>query len=375
MAESEILEISVVIPTLNCAKRLKSHMTKAEEWLPFVRQVIIVDSYSTDGTSEIIQAYEQKFGLTTLSCPKGLYSSWNYGVAHTECPYVYFSTVGDTITYDGLKSLYQSAEHLGAEVVISPPVFEFDDRCNGYESQWPIHEIVERLDLNRPILCDPRLLYDFILVFLERGILGSSASNLYRAETLKRLPFSEDYYAAGDSAWMVQNCFDVKTAIVPQSFSTFLFHKKDWSFDSAHIKSSQMLRERFAFEAFLKSIENTRTLSENLSSRCQELVIQALDAKQINKCERLSDLLLLIRDFQKLKKMDHNESYEFRAIILRLEFLCEREIGRRYRKFMGAARNLWPPALSSRRRLKDLRVELSNLITDVPIADYTLESE
>jgi hypothetical protein len=66
---------------------------------------------------------------------------------------------------------------------------------------------------------------------LLRGILGSSASNLYRADVLKRFPFRTGFGTAGDLAWGLEHAGETRFAIVPRSSSTFMFHPKSYAKD------------------------------------------------------------------------------------------------------------------------------------------------
>lgn len=47
--------IGVVIPTLNCAHLLPDHLDSMQPWLDLVEQIVVVDSYSDDGTWEMLQ--------------------------------------------------------------------------------------------------------------------------------------------------------------------------------------------------------------------------------------------------------------------------------------------------------------------------------
>ena len=92
-------------------------------WMDLAQELIVVDSYSTDGTFELLQAELRHPRLSLLQCPPGLYQSWNQGISRVQSKYSYVSTIGDTITREGLEHLTATAEALGSDVVISPPKF------------------------------------------------------------------------------------------------------------------------------------------------------------------------------------------------------------------------------------------------------------
>jgi hypothetical protein len=163
-----------------------------------------------------------------LAHPPGLYQSWNFGIAQCRAPYVYVSTVGETITRAGLEALFRAAESLRADVVISPPrMVKMSGEAK--EKTWPVHGLVEELQLQRPCGLDGEAVELFAVAHLLRGILGSSASNLYRTETLQRFPFRTDFGTAGDHAWGLEHSREIRLAVVPESFSTFLFHPKAYA--------------------------------------------------------------------------------------------------------------------------------------------------
>jgi hypothetical protein len=91
----------------------------------------------------------------------------------------------------------------------------------------------------------------FAVANLLRGILGSSASNLYRAEILQRFPFRTDFGTAGDLAWGLEHGAEIRLAVVPESFSTFVFHpksyaKSDYAVDDMSLKCLRLARESLA---------------------------------------------------------------------------------------------------------------------------------
>ena len=233
------LPIGVVIPSYNSLQYLPAHMQSVQEWVEMVEQIVVVDSNSTDGTVEYIRQHLTHPNLHIFSRPPGLYASWNYGIGQLSTKYTYVCTVGESITPGGLRHLFETSERLGSDVCISRPQFLDMEGRTVEGIRWPIHQIIE--DLN---VCEPCLLSQAEAVFyVLRGggsaILGSSASNLYRTAVLQKNPFPTDCSSAGDTAWTLLNCCDVRFAVTPESFSTFLFHP------TSHQLNRKMLTEKF----------------------------------------------------------------------------------------------------------------------------------
>lgn len=216
------LPISVVVPTLNSATAIDVHLASILEWHSLVEEIIVVDSYSQDDTVERVLKKLPRAKI--ISTAPGLYSSWNKGVEQCSAEYVYFSTVGDTITVKGMRSLAQQIRDLNADIIVSlPKISNFlDGRCRLYE--WAPHRFVKHSRITSTRVVAP---VDFLVasvLYLPLCMLGSSASNLYRADVLRRMPFPEDSGSNGDTLWTMRHGLRASVAISPQVLSTFLLH-------------------------------------------------------------------------------------------------------------------------------------------------------
>ena len=89
--------------------------------------------------------------------------------------------------------------------------------------------MLSSLRISSPILLEGLKLFYFTFLHLPAAVLGSSASNLYRADVLQRRPFPTDYGTVGDGAWGVLNVFDCRLGVTPEMFSTFRHHPKAYA--------------------------------------------------------------------------------------------------------------------------------------------------
>jgi hypothetical protein len=199
------------------------------EWLPEAQEVVVVDSISSDGTLELIKAELRHPGLRFLTHPPGLYQSWNFGVQQIKAPYCYISTVGETISAEGLRHLASLMDQLRCDVAISLPRF-IDEQGKPVRSHdWPIEDMLSTLRVREPIALEGAGLFWLTLAHYRNAILGSSASNLYRTACLQERPFPTGYGTAGDGGWGLENCLKIRLGLTPRVFSTFREHPKSYS--------------------------------------------------------------------------------------------------------------------------------------------------
>jgi glycosyltransferase involved in cell wall biosynthesis len=224
-----MLPIGVVVPTRNSAPLVAQHLETIRPWLDQVEEVVVVDSFSKDGTVELLKTGLQHPFVRFLEHPPGLYQSWNFGISQLKTEYCYISTVGDGITREGLQQLADVISRLRGDVVISKPRFVDVNGSASPPPRWPIDDLLTTLNVTEPKVLEGMGLLLFTLLNYRDAILGSSASNLYRTRVLQENPFPVDYGTAGDCGWGLANCLKIRLAITPQVFSTLREHPKAYS--------------------------------------------------------------------------------------------------------------------------------------------------
>src|SRR5207248_1354657 len=135
-------------------------------------EVIVVDSYSSDGTFEFLQTELRHPGLKLFQCPPGLYQAWNNGIGQLHAKYTYVSTIGDSITRQGLEHLVATAETLGSDVVISRPEFVSTEGTPLDDRRWPVHELVDSARITRIVHLEPWHAFLVAILNLPEGMLG-----------------------------------------------------------------------------------------------------------------------------------------------------------------------------------------------------------
>jgi hypothetical protein len=218
----------MVVPTYNCRHLLLAHLRAMQAWLDLIEEVIVVDSRSTDGTLDLIRSELRHPRLRIIDRDRGLYQSWNEGIAATTGDWVYISTAGDLITRNQLLHLREVGEALGASVVVSAPDFAHEDGRPHRDLGWPPAKLLAAFGQGHPFVMAPEATQFLAFQNCPNAILGSSASNLYRGPHLRARPFPTEYGVVGDTAWIMRYGHETRLALTPRSGSTFCIHEKEF---------------------------------------------------------------------------------------------------------------------------------------------------
>ena len=220
-----VSSISVVIPVYQSAERLPEHIESLRRLRPMIHEFIWVITESPDGSHEIAREAAKELGGQILEVPRGLYQAWNSGIARASGDFIYISTIGDTITPQGLNALSHCLNKTKADVVFSPPTIFPSSRANlKHSKHWPV--FVFRRVLNR---------FSGVLLPTEKaalmqsisgvsGLLGSCASCLFSTFFLQCRPFPTDHHHYGDTAWTFQNLPEMRLAYYPKPVAQFTIH-------------------------------------------------------------------------------------------------------------------------------------------------------
>ena len=172
--------------------------------------------------------------------------------------YLYFSTVEDPITADGLTHLHEVMSSNNADVVISPPEMRNHDGSESVEVDMPSNRLATALSQNGfdSIVFSKAEAIALLCGFLPHGILGSSASNLYRTNLLKKHPFPTNFGHCGDTAWGVSVSPIAKIAFTTRKCAHFLMQTTHSKVDPETQKKTHQALSILAKETLEKSSAN-----------------------------------------------------------------------------------------------------------------------
>ena len=218
----------MVIPVYQSAERLPGHIESLRRLLPMVHEFIWVITESPDGSHEVAREAAKELGGQVLEVPRGLYQAWNSGISLASGDFIYISTIGDTITPEGLDTLSVCIRKNQADVVFSPPIISPATGTNLKRSHhWPVF-VYEKV-LNRFGGVRVPMEKAILLQILSgaSGLLGSCASCLFRTSFLQGRPFPTDYHHIGDTAWTYQNLAEAILAFHPDPVAQFQIHDSE----------------------------------------------------------------------------------------------------------------------------------------------------
>src|SRR5579884_855981 len=268
--------IGVLIPTFNCVELIAGHVESLNSWIDLAAEVVVVDSESKDGTMEFLKKNLRHPNVRFLQHPRGLYQSWNFGIRNLTADYTYISTVGDSISREGLQYLRQIAVEHQCDVVASKPRFVDNDGLDQPDMLWPIDDVRGHFPGHEPLVLEG---FELLLLALRNGtsaILGSSASNLYRTKCLQERPFPTDYGTVGDGAWGLINCYAVRMAFTGKIFSTFRDHPKAYPRSDYFVESLNVKLFRLACERYLNYVKQSKERREQARVANVDLVMRTL---------------------------------------------------------------------------------------------------
>lgn len=217
--------ISVVIPVYQCSERLPEHIECLRRLRPNVHEFIWVITESPDGSHKIARKAAQELGGQVLQVPRGLYQAWNSGIARATGEFIYISTIGETITPEGLNALALCIQKNQADVVFSPPTIFPSSRANlKHSMHWPVFVFREALNRFSGVIVPREKAVLIQAISGASGLLGSCASCLFSTFFMQCRPFPADHHHYGDTAWTFQHLPEMRLAFYPNPAAKFTIH-------------------------------------------------------------------------------------------------------------------------------------------------------
>lgn len=115
--------VSVVIPTFNCKAMVRDALesVKAQSYSPL--EIIVVDSFSTDGTAELATQYATVYSFGKDPSQKNVFGApfqRNYGVSKANGEYIYWFDSDMRMKPDTVQRCVDTIERTAADAIIVP---------------------------------------------------------------------------------------------------------------------------------------------------------------------------------------------------------------------------------------------------------------
>ena len=230
--------LSVVVPTYNCAPLMERHLASIAKWVDLADEIIVVDSRSIDGTLALIRSHLHHPNLRIIERDRGLYQSWNEGIAATTGDWVYISTAGDIIGREHLARLLAAGVGTNADVVVSPQRFVDETGEPIVDGPFLNPAMHAALAPFGQVVVPPLLVRLFAFRKAKpNALLGSCASDLFKGSFLRARPFPTDYGTHGDTAWTLRHSGEMSICLVPVAGADFCIHAKEPVAEAGDLKS------------------------------------------------------------------------------------------------------------------------------------------
>lgn len=115
--------VSVVIPTYNCRDMLRECLESIQSQTYTPIEIIVVDSFSTDGTAELAARYGTVFSFGRDPAQKNVFAvpfQRNYGVSKANGRYIYWFDSDMRMKPDTVQNCVTTIERTGADAIIVP---------------------------------------------------------------------------------------------------------------------------------------------------------------------------------------------------------------------------------------------------------------
>lgn len=288
--------VSIILPTLNSMRFLQERMESIfnqsfQDW-----ELIVVDSYSDDGTFEYLSKLTEKDSRIHLfQVPKGLYQAWNYGISHAHGEFIYIATSDDSMAPNCLQKMV-TALQIHPECDLCDSVLKLIDaegneiietNPNYVPHYWHIPFPRGSMHL-RQAPCD------FFTHMGGKTIYTSVTQILIRTTLFQKTGlFPIDFGSSADYLWGIRAALHANVIFLPEKLATWRIHSAQatGTRDTEKINKNFHLMSQMAYLA---------------CSECpQELAVKA---KKIMKLIHFKEILLPAKNGM--------ESYLFRLKLI-----------------------------------------------------------
>jgi glycosyltransferase involved in cell wall biosynthesis len=216
---------SIALPTLNAMPYIQECIAsllaqRYQDW-----EVIVCDSYSSDGTWEYLQGYQDDHRFKLFQVPmEGLYAGWNECLKRMRGDFVYIATADDTCSPFFLDTLIKLLDR-HADIDIAVSGFRVIDPEGSPKSHKAGQLVREYFGETADIPHIRNGLSCFILHACLGMIWWSMSSVVFRRHLLEKIgPFRTDRGSQADEEWEMRAYLASDCLYWPEKLATWRVH-------------------------------------------------------------------------------------------------------------------------------------------------------
>lgn len=255
--------VSILLPNLNNRPYLEERM-RSIQFQTFTQwELIVVDSYSTDGSWEYFEECARNDSRIHLhrSDEKGIYVNFNKCIQLAKGEYIYFATGDDSMTPNLLQEMVQALQS-HPQCDLAHCKLQIIDENNKISNQkaWDNFFIVQYFG---PLIDKPHIRkapHDGLLHFSGITVYTSLTQILIRRSLFQRIGmFLTTAGSIADYEWVMRATLTAHTVHVP-SYLAF------WRIHSRQATSDNMLEKAKAGGQFIKMAHHALRTANTISS-------------------------------------------------------------------------------------------------------------
>lgn len=216
--------ISICLPSLNTAPFIDARIRSIDAQTIKDVEVIVLDSFSTDGTWETLQQWAgSRDRVKAQQVPRGLYQAWNQCVASAAGSWLYFATSDDVMTPNCLERLLAAGVASGADLATSA---EWIIDANGHD--LPSRKSGLEAGLLAKAIGPDQMLQGRI-AFLSGLLFGTPTASITQM-AIRRTVFEQggtfptEFGSFGDYCWQMRALLRFRWCHVPERLGAWRIH-------------------------------------------------------------------------------------------------------------------------------------------------------
>ena len=254
-------KISILLPNLNTRPFLEERMRSILAQTLSDWELIIADSFSTDGSWEYLKEFADRDPrIRAWQVPPGLYQSWNFCLQQVRGEYVYIATSDDSMTDDCLEKMLDALQKF-PQCSLCHSALGFIDE-SGREIEPDASYSSFFIDYPEDQLHLRMAPYDGLRALAGDTVYPSITQILFRSSLLKQVGnFPCNFGSMGDFQWDMKAGLFANVVYLPEKLSFWRIRSGQATLSDAEFRRRNLYFTRF--ETHLSMVEEVAKEIQN----------------------------------------------------------------------------------------------------------------